>query len=133
MTVLHISFTVLVQSWYILNKYSQNNVWAVLTGVKYHSYIISSTVQPEKYYYYESTCTISSSLYLSYEIIVLCNKFLHNIIIMPLQVTVDAAQQCGDASCALLASSLGEKEPQPPAPRHPHNTRFRAAAVELFE
>jgi hypothetical protein len=52
---------------------------------------------------------------------------------MPSQETILSAQCSGDKARAQVAATLGVVEPQPPSPRHQHNTPYAAAATELFE
>ena len=52
---------------------------------------------------------------------------------MPSQEAILSAQHCGDEAHAQVAATLGVIEPQPPSSRHQHNTRYAAAAAELFE
>ena len=50
-----------------------------------------------------------------------------------MQEAISSAKSHGDKAHAQVAATLGVHEPHHPSSQHQHNTRYAAAAAELFE
>ncbi len=50
-----------------------------------------------------------------------------------MQEAISSVKRHGDKARAQVAATLGVHEPHHPSSQHKHNTRYTAAAAELFE